>query len=75
MSGMLFSEQIFGKPLQYNHKTVFSIASWLIYGWLLYGRYKHGWRGIKAIKLTLIGFVLLLLAYVVTKFILQVVKS
>lgn len=75
ISGMLFSEQIFGKPLQYNHKTVFSIASWLIYGWLLYGRYKHGWRGIKAIKLTLIGFVLLLLAYVVTKFILQVVKS
>jgi ABC-type uncharacterized transport system permease subunit len=75
ISGMLFSEQIFGKPLQFNHKTVFSIASWLIYGWLLYGRYKHGWRGVKAIKLTLIGFVLLLLAYVVTKFILQVVKN
>jgi ABC-type uncharacterized transport system permease subunit len=75
ISGMLFSEQIFGKPMQFNHKTVFSIASWLIYGWLLYGRYKHGWRGTKAINLTLIGFVLLLLAYVVSKFILQVVKS
>lgn len=75
ISGMLFSEQIFGKPMQFNHKTVFSIASWLIYGWLLYGRYKHGWRGTKAINLTLIGFVLLLLAYVVSKFILQVVKN
>lgn len=73
-SGMLFSEQIFGKPMQFNHKTVFSIASWIIYGWLLYGRYKHGWRGTKAINLTLIGFVLLVLAYVVSKFILQVVK-
>jgi ABC-type uncharacterized transport system permease subunit len=74
ISGMLFSEQIFGKPMQFNHKTVFSIASWVIYGWLLYGRYKHGWRGTKAINLTLIGFVLLVLAYVVSKFILQVVK-
>jgi ABC-type uncharacterized transport system permease subunit len=74
ISGMLFSEQIFGKPMQFNHKTVFSIASWIIYGWLLYGRYKHGWRGTKAINLTLVGFVLLLLAYVVSKFILQVVK-
>lgn len=75
ISGMLFSEQIFGKPMQFNHKTVFSIASWIIYGWLLYGRYKHGWRGRKAINLTLIGFVLLLLAYVVSKFILQVLLS
>jgi ABC-type uncharacterized transport system permease subunit len=75
ISGILFSEQIFGKPMQLNHKTVFSVASWIIYGWLLYGRYKHGWRGTKAIKLTLLGFVLLLLAYVVSKFILQVVKA
>jgi ABC-type uncharacterized transport system permease subunit len=75
ISGMLFSEQIFGKPMQLNHKTVFSVASWMIYGWLLYGRYKHGWRGTKAIKLTLLGFVLLLLAYVVSKFILQVIKA
>jgi ABC-type uncharacterized transport system permease subunit len=72
ISGMLFSEQIFGKPLQFTHKIVFSIAAWIIYGWLLYGRYQYGWRGKKAIKLTLIGFVLLLLAYVVSKFILQV---
>jgi ABC-type uncharacterized transport system permease subunit len=72
ISGMLFSEQIFGKPMQYNHKTIFSIASWIIYGWLLFGRYKYGWRGIKAIRWTLIGFVVLLLAYVGSKFILQV---
>jgi ABC-type uncharacterized transport system permease subunit len=73
ISGMLFSEQIFGKPMQYNHKTIFSIASWIIYGWLLFGRYQYGWRGKKAIHLTLIGFVLLLLAYVGSKFILQVI--
>ena len=72
ISGMLFSEHIFGKPLQFTHKIVFSIASWVIYGWLLFGRFKFGWRGRKAINLTLIGFVLLLLAYVVSKFILQI---
>ena len=72
ISGMFFSEQLYGKPLEFTHKIIFSIASWVIYGWLLYGRFKFGWRGRKAINLTLIGFVLLLLAYVVSKFILQV---
>ncbi|MES2499591.1 MAG: cytochrome c biogenesis protein CcsA [Pseudomonadota bacterium] len=75
LSGMLFSEQIFGKPLQFNHKTIFSIASWVIYGWLLFGRYRYGWRGMKAIRWTLIGFVLLLLAYVGSKFILEVLLN
>lgn len=72
-SGAIFSEELFGKAAQFTHKTVFSIASWLIYGWLLFGHYQYGWRGKKAIKLTLIGFVLLLLAYVGSKFILQVI--
>ena len=75
LSGMLFSEKIFNRPLQLNHKTVFSIASWLIYGGLLFGRVRFGWRGKKAIRWTLIGFVLLLLAYVGSKFILQVILN
>jgi ABC-type uncharacterized transport system permease subunit len=73
ISGMLFSEAIFGKPLQFNHKVIFSIASWWIYGWLLFGRWRYGWRGKKAIRLTLWGFVLLLLAYVGSKFVLEVI--
>ena len=75
ISGMLFSEHIFGKPMQFTHKVVFSFASWIIYGWLLFGRYQYGWRGKKAINLTLLGFVLLLLAYVGSKFILQVLMG
>jgi ABC-type uncharacterized transport system permease subunit len=73
VSGMWFSEEIFNKALSFNHKTVFSIASWFIYAGLLFGRYQYGWRGRKAIKLTLAGFVLLLLAYVGSKFVLQVI--
>ena len=73
ISGMLFSEHIFGKPMQFTHKVVFSFASWMIYGWLLFGRYQYGWRGKKAINLTLIGFMLLLLAYVGSKFVLELI--
>lgn len=73
ISGMLFSEEIFGKPLQFNHKVIFSIASWFIYGWLLFGRYKYGWRGRIAIRWTLAGFGLLLLAYVGSKFVLEMI--
>lgn len=73
ISGMLFSKEIFGKPLQLNHKVVFSIASWLIYGWLLFGRYQYGWRGKKAIRWTLAGFGLLLLAYIGSKFVLEMI--
>lgn len=72
ISGMLFSEQIFAKPLQFNHKVIFSIASWCIYGWLLIGRFKYGWRGKTAIRWTLSGFGLLLLAYIGSKFVYEV---
>ncbi len=72
VSGMLFSEQIFAEPLQFNHKVIFSIASWLIYGWLLLGRLIYGWRGRTAIRWTLSGFGLLLLAYIGSKFVYEV---
>lgn len=71
-SGMWFSEQIFGKPLQFNHKTIFSIASWLIYAGLLFGRLRYGWRGLIAIRWTLTGFALLLLAYIGSQFVSQI---
>lgn len=70
-SGMLFSEQIFGKPLQLTHKVIFSIASWFIYAWLLFGRYRYGWRGQKAIRWTLSGFGLLVLSYIGTRVVLE----
>ncbi len=44
-SGILFSEELFGKPMQFTHKTVFGILSWIIFGALLAGRALYGWRG------------------------------
>lgn len=71
-SGILFSEQIFGKALPLNHKTVFAILSWLIFAALLFGRHRYGWRGRKALHWTLAGFGVLLLAYVGSRFVLEV---
>ena len=73
LSGIFFSEALFGKPFQTNHKTVFSVMSWLVLGGLLAGRYLAGWRGNLAVRWTLIGFVMLLLSYVGSKFVIEVI--
>lgn len=72
-SGILFSETLFGKALEFNHKTLFAILSWIIFAALLIGRHAYGWRGRKALRLTLSGFVTLLLAYVGSRFVLEVI--
>ena len=72
LSGMLFSEQVFGRPFRLEHKTVFSLLSLGFFGILLLGRITRGWRGRIAMRFTLGGFLILLLAYVGTRFVLEV---
>ena len=55
------------------HKTVLSFAAWLVFGALLFGRWRYGWRGRRAVRLTLIGMVVLLLAFFGSKFVLEIV--
>ena len=71
-SGILFSEEIFGKAMGFSHKTFFAILSWLVFGALLTGRMIWGWRGRLAVRWTVTGFVMLLLAYVGSKFVLEI---
>lgn len=73
LSGVFFSEQLFGKPFRLEHKTIFTMLSWLLFGVLLTGRQWRGWRGKTALSFTLIGFLALLLAYVGSRFVLEVV--
>jgi ABC-type uncharacterized transport system permease subunit len=73
VSGVFFSEQLFHKPFKANHKTVFAFISWAIFGGLLWGHYFRGWRGRKAVHWTLAGFVSLLLAYVGSKVVLELI--
>ncbi|MNC89402.1 Cytochrome C assembly protein [compost metagenome] len=51
---------------------MFAILSWATFGLLLGGRARYGWRGRTALRWTLTGFVLLLLAYVGSRFVLEV---
>ncbi|MBV8624312.1 MAG: cytochrome c biogenesis protein CcsA [Herbaspirillum sp.] len=73
LSGVVFSEQLFGTPFKWDHKTVFTLLSWLLFGLLLAGRRWQGWRGRTALSFTLAGFAILLLAYVGSRFVLEVV--
>ena len=71
ISGFMFLEDMFAQRLV--HKTVLSIAAWLVFGGLLWGRFRFGWRGQKALIWTLVGFVVLMLAYFGSKFVIELV--
>ncbi len=77
VSGSVFSEQLFGRPLQFDHTTahkiVFALLAWCVFGGLLIGRAVFGWRGRTALRWTFTGFVMLLLAYVGSRFVLEVI--
>jgi len=72
VSGIFFSEEIFGRALRFDHKTVFTFAAWIIFAALLVGRMVFGWRGRTALRWTLTGFAMLMLAYVGSRFVIEV---
>jgi ABC-type uncharacterized transport system permease subunit len=71
LTGLLFVEDMLAQHLL--HKTVLSIAAWITFGALLLGRLRYGWRGRVAVRWTLVGMTLLLLAFVGSKFVLEIV--
>jgi ABC-type uncharacterized transport system permease subunit len=73
LSGIVFSEELFGQALKWDHKSVFTLLSWLLFAALLAGRRLRGWRGKTALSFTLAGFATLLLAYVGSRFVFEVV--
>jgi ABC-type uncharacterized transport system permease subunit len=72
LSGVVFSEQLFGRVLTWDHKSVFALLSWMLFAALLAGRRWRGWRGKTALRFTLAGFATLVLAYVGSRFVLEV---
>jgi len=72
-TGMVFSDELFGQPLKVTHKVLFGILAWCIFAALLAGRQIYGWRGRLALRWTLAGFLALVLAYLGSKFVLEVV--
>ena len=70
ISGFIFLDDMFAQHLV--HKTTLSILAWIIFAILLWGRWRFGWRGKIAIRWTLGGFVSLLLAYLGSKMVLEI---
>ncbi len=63
----------FSDTWRWDHKAVFSVLGWLVFAGLLAGRRAFGWRGPKATRVVYAGAALLLLAYVGSRFVLEVV--
>jgi ABC-type uncharacterized transport system permease subunit len=59
--------------LKLDHKTAFSVLSWLTFAVLLIGRTRFGWRGKRAVRVLYMGSALLLLAYVGSRFVMEIV--
>ena len=72
--GAVFSQELFGQAFRFDHKTVVTCIAWVIFGILLLGHYVLGWRGKFAARWTVIGFVVLMLAYIGVRFVIEVVQ-
>ena len=73
ISGFLFYEDLFDQKLL--HKVTLSIVAWGVYGILLWGRHSRGWRGIKAISWSLVGFSAILMGYIGSKIVLEFILA
>lgn len=70
-SGFVFVDDIFAQSLV--HKTILTIIAWILFSVLLWGHYQLGWRSQTAVRLTLAGFALLMLAFFGSKMVLELV--
>lgn len=75
ITGFMFFDDIFEEIVRQHlvHKTILSIVAWIVFAVLLWGRWRYGWRGKKAIRWNLSGFVLLVLAYFGSKLVLELI--
>jgi ABC-type uncharacterized transport system permease subunit len=73
LSGLLFVDDLMAQHLA--HKTVLSVAAWAVFGALLWGRWRRGWRGRTAIRWSLAGYGVLVLAYFGSKLVLEQILS
>lgn len=71
ISGFIYLDDMFAQHLV--HKTILSIIAWVVFVILLWGHYKFGWRGKIAIKWSISGFILLMLAYFGSKFVIELI--
>jgi ABC-type uncharacterized transport system permease subunit len=69
LSGMAAAHFLGGSPLPFDHKTLLSLAAFVVIGVLLLARRRYGLRGRRAARLALLGYLLLTLAFLGVKFV------
>ncbi len=69
VTGSFFVHDLIAQHLL--HKVTLAVIAWGVFGILLVGRVRWGWRGRKALQFTTVGFVILALAYFGSKFVLE----
>lgn len=77
LAGVFFGNQLYGggHAIKWDHKTIFSVLSWLTFAVLVVGRARFGWRGKRAVRFLYTGSGLLLLAYVGSRFVMEVMMG
>lgn len=73
VTGSMIALDLTGKWLPFDHKTVFTLLSWITFGVLLAGRHLRGWRGRIALRYTLVGFAFIVLSYTGSRFVIEVI--
>ena len=76
LAGWLFGQHLYGTTgvgWKWDHKSVFSVLSWVTFATLLTGRARFGWRGRRAVRFLYAGAALLLLGYAGSRFVLEVI--
>lgn len=69
--GFVYVQDLFTQHIV--HKTVFSVLSWLLFGTLIFGHWRSGWRGKRAANITIYAFILLAIGFVGSKLVLELV--
>lgn len=70
-TGFMFMENMFAQHIA--HKTLLSLAAWCVFGALLWGRWRYGWRGRRALAWTVSGFLVLMAAYFGSKLVRELI--
>ncbi len=71
--GFMYVDDLFAQHLV--HKTVLTLVSWVIFAVLLGGRHLRGWRGRTAVRFTLAGFAVLVVAFFGSQLVLEVILN
>jgi len=73
LTGFIFLEDMFAQGKA--HKAILSMIAWVIYGVLLWGHFKQGWRGRLTVYVTIVGTSLLTLAYFGSRFVREIILT